>query len=344
MSAEYNHLSDLRFCVSTTPEEEYGEAVADGAFDKEFKISNRWPDERFRRTLFNLCGGEHPTGAEDEQRDVNIPIDMLATPDASAWLMYYAFGGGTAYGTTGAGPYTHTFKPRTDSYTPASASIVGYYKAPTPEYFKWRGAQVAEWRLGASIDGQKFLRHTGSFGTAGEREELGSFTPADCVGEKPYRIGDTTVQLKAYGGGSYLEGLILRAFEWSIIQGLVGEDEADRTGLYISRRVRGDRIFRARLSVLGNEGDVVDDLFQENTEVTLNTISTNRVSNRVLSVFGGKMVILSKTSGYSTSAQESTHEFELAGLLDETSDTTEANSPFYATIQTGTDTYAATPP
>lgn len=340
MSTEYNHLSDLRFCAATTPEANYGEAVA--AFDKEFKISDRFPDERFRRTLFNLCGGEFSTGAEDEQRDVTIPINMLATPDASAWLMYYAFGGGAAYGVTGAGPYVHTFKPRSDSYTPASATIAAYYKrGVSPLYFQWRGAQVAEWRLGASIDGQKFLRHTGSFGTAGEREEIDLDAPA-CVGEKPYRIGDTTVHLSTYGGSEHT-GLILRSFEWSIVEGLVGEDEADRSGLYISRRVRGDRIFRARLSVLGNEGDAVDDLFQANTEVTLQTVSENRVANRTLTVTGGKMVILSKTAGYSTSAQESTHEFELAGLLDETSPTTEANSPFYATIKTGTATYNAAP-
>lgn len=338
--SSYPHGSSLRFYCSTTPESAYGTAVADGDFDKEFKIGEVWPDEVPKRTPYNPCGGEFPTGVDTEQWDARVPIRAIATPDVTGWLEYYLFG--ASYGVAGAGdPYTHTFKKIVaPDYSPASASVIAYYLGEAKAY-KFKGGQINSWKIGASIDGEKRLRHEGVMEFDGSRTEIDPISGVECdENEKAYTIGDCAFQFGKVGQAAW-SGLKTRSFEIEWSQNLEGIDEVERTGMFIAARDHADRVVRARYSVLGRPGDALDVSFRAGDSVFFNVIATNAVASRVWSLFGAKWAIMSRGTGYSKSSRVHTHEFELLALEDRTDATSIANSPIYSTLQNATVTYAA---
>lgn len=358
MSAYYQR-QDLRHYVCTDPETAYGVVTAqariEGAAGREFMLARDVIAEAIKRTGYNLCGGEFNSIFTDEQKDASAPISMFATPDAAGWLMHYIFGGAGGYSVSGGSdPYTHEFRPiQAPDYKPDSFSIVEGWKGGT-DFYQYRGGLISTARIRGSIDGDKRIQIEATAEFAGERTALVDFDPPACVGEEVYRTPDavltfSTLTLDAAGAvtaTSAVTGLTMRGFEFSIDNKLETLVEAQRSGLYVTGRDRGDRTgaFMCRLSILGKKGDAVDTAFHDGTYVRVFIAIPNKTANRAWNLRMLKGVIKSKTAGFSTSVNKSTHDFEIEGFRDPTSDTTQAQSPIYSTIQTGTASYETVAP
>lgn len=355
----YYQRQDLRHYVSTDPETAYGVATAqariEGASGREFMLSRDVIAEAIKRTGYNLCGGEFNSMSTDEQKDASAPISMFATPDAAGWVQHYIFGGTGGYSVTGASdPYTHQYRPiQSPDYKPDSFTIIEGWKGGT-EFWRYRGGLISTARIRGSIDGDKRIQIEATAEFAGEREAVVSFTPPACVGEEVYRMPDavltfSTLTLNAAGAvtaTSAVTGLTMRSFEFSFGNALETLDEAQRTGQYVAGRDRGDRTgkYRNRLSLLGTKGDSVDAAFHAGTFVRVAIQIPNKTANRVWNITLLKGQIMSKTAGFSTSVGKTTHDFDIEGFRDPTSSTTEAQSPIYSTIQTGTASYETVAP
>lgn len=351
MSEGYFQRQDLRHYVSTDVETGYGVATPQERFEdeagREFMLAQVPVQETIKRTPYNLCGGEFFTETTDEQRDANAPINFFATPDATGWFEKYNFGGGGGYLPTGsADPWTHQNRPvQAPDYVLDSFSLVEGYKGGT-EFWRYRGGLISSSRVYASIDGDKRVRIEAAAEFAGEREALVDFDPPECVGEEVYRIVDATVTIGLFEGPTTFSGLTVRSFDWRQNNALETLDEVARTGQYVRARDRGDRSdnFRLGLSILGKKGDNVDLAFTNGSFVYVTIAIPNKTANRVWTRRMLKGKIISKTEGWSTSVNKSTHDIEMLGMRDRTNDTTIAQSPFYSTIQTGTETYSSVAP
>lgn len=355
----YYQRQDLRHYVCTDPETTYGVATAqarhEGAAGREFMLARDVIAESIKRTGYNLCGGEFNSMATDEQKDATAPISMFATPDATGWMLRQIFGGTGGYSVTGSGdPYTHENRPiQSPDYRPDSFSIVEGWKGGT-EFYQYRGGLISTARIRGSIDGDKRIQIEATAEFAGERTLLAGFDPPSCVGEEVYRMPDavltfSTLTINAAGAvtaTSAVTGLTMRSFEFSFDNKLETLDEAQRTGQYVTGRDRGDRTgaYRCRLSILGKKGDSVDTAFHAGTFVRVAIQIPNKTANRVWNITLLSGQIMSKSAGFSTSVGKTTHDFDIEGFRDRTSDTTQAQSPIYSTIQTSTASYETVAP
>lgn len=340
----YYQRQDLRHYVATKIESAYAVATADGDFNREFRLSDDEIAEAIKRDTYNLCGGEFHTDSTDEQQDGTLAVRMLATNDALGWALHKLFGGGDGYSVTGVSdPYLQAFKPiQAPDYQPDSFSVIEGRKNGT-EFWLYKGGLMSSGRLIGTIDGDKRLRFEGNVEFDGSRTAVVDFDPPACVGQKAYRMGDCVFSVGPHGGSAH-SGLRTRGFTVSVDNKPETLDECDRTGLYVAGRDRGDRSdgFMVTWSVLGKKGDAVDLNFHAGDKIFWQLACPSPgVSNRDLLVRMNRGVIVRKSQGWSTSVGKSTHEFEIKGLLDETSPTTEAQSPIYATLETSTATYAA---
>lgn len=333
---------DQKTAVSTKAESAYGTAVANGDFDKLFNFGVEWPADNFFKEGLRVCGGEFDTAMETLTKDVTLSLGGRVYPDSIAWVLSYVLG---TYSVAGAGdPYTHTNKKLViPDYTLDSFSLMRYYDASTNLFFKYKGCQMNSFSIGGAYDGANAaLNWNATALTDGTRTEVTSgYTQPSCVEENCYRTGDITITLSNYGG-SAISSLDFQSFSFNISNNLETDPRRSGTAVAQAREI-GERSFTASLSVIGTPSDTIDDLWQAASEsyLALTISCANPTSNRVLTFTAPKMAIANLGVGFSRSNRKHTHELTFNCLLDNTSGTTIANSPWYATVQTGTATYRA---
>lgn len=341
--SDFYQQNGIKQYVSTHPEAGYGVAVDQADMDLEMKLADTEVNDTQKISPYNHCGGEFYSVATVEQKDGQHNLNFLACPNKVGWWNYYNFGGGAGYGVSGgSAPYLHTSKLiKAPDYEPDSFTLYETYENSN-EVWGWRGGVLGSGRFGGTMDGDKRIRIQSVAEFAGERATIEDFEAPTCVPEEIYRMPDATLTLAVYGG-SAITGLVLRNFEFEFNQKLESADEAQRSGLYIASRSRGDRSdsFILRLAVLGKRGDAVDQAFSNNTFLAATIAIANKTANRVWTTYMPKGLIVRRGRGYSSGVQKTTHEIELLGFRDETSGLTLANTPVYSTVQTATPTYAA---
>lgn len=341
MSAWYEK-HDIKQFVSTYPETGYGVEVPKANMDREFMLADTEVADTQKITPYNHCGGEFYSVSTTEQKDAQHNLNFLACPDKVGWWNYYMYGGGAGYGVSGPGPYLHTSKLiKAPDYEPSSFTICETYEG-SDEIAGWRGGVMGSGRFGGTMDGDKRIRVQSTAEFAGERSVIEDFDAPVCLPEEIYRMPDVTMTLAVYDGAA-ITGLVLRNFEFEFNQKLEGVDSAQRSGMYITSRARGDRSdsFLFRCAVLGKQGDAVDMAFRNNTFLAVTIAIANKTANRVWTTYMPKGLIVRRGRGFSSEAGKTTHEIELLGFRDETSALTLANTPVYSTVQTATATYAA---
>lgn len=341
MSAYYQR-QDLRHLVSETPEPAQGTALVDSDFTIEMRLSDEQIAENIKRTPYNLCGGEGYTDATDEQKDADMPLKRIATPDSVLWWSYYLLGGGDAFSKTGsADPYTYESRAiQAPDYQLKTFSLVEFFKGGAEKWI-YRGGQMATGRVSGSLE-NKIIQLEGTPEFAGERSAITIADPPECLPEQAYRFNGSTVNFGLYGSGAF-SGIKPRGFALTHDNKLETRDECDRNGLYVASRDRGDRSGATVLtySVLGKKGDAVDQAFHNGSFVFWNISIPNATPSRVwtIGVLRGK--IKAKREGWSTSVNKSTHEIDIEIMRDSTSDTTSARWPFWVTVQSGRADFAA---
>lgn len=352
MSA-YFEQNDIKQYVSTYPETGYGVEVPKANMNREFKLADTEVGDTQKITPYNHCGGEFYSVATVEQKDANHNLNFLACPDKVGWWNYYMYGGGAGYAPTGVvDPYLHTSKLiKAPDYEPDSFTVYERYEG-SDDIAAWRGGVMGSGRFGGTMDGDKRIRIQSTAEFAGEQTAVVDYTEPTCVPEEIYRMPDVTMTLSALTinaagavtASTPITGLVLRNFEFEFNQKLEGVDQAERSGLYLASRARGDRSdsFLFRCAVLGKRGDAVDLAFRNNTFLAVTIAIANKTANRVWTTYMPKGQIMRRGRGYSSGVGKTTHEIELLGFRDETSALTLANTPVYSTVQTATPTYAAT--
>lgn len=332
---------DLTFCAALYDEPVFGDGITPlSRYVRRWLLNDAEPTMTPDREGARSCGGEFDTGSEDARWNSELAISMDLYPDAGAYLLSYLMGGGLGYGVAAAVEplyFVHTMKKIVPpDYQQDSLAICTVYEADTDGFNESRGGIVAEARIGGSVEGDRRCKFTGRIIFNGNRVAVPTLTVPVCVPDVPYRTGSATISFGPYGGAAYT-GKKYRSFYYTA--NINPDDEPELTGLYANSREIGDREFGAEIEVVGEPNDDIDLAFLANTPMFMNTVITHSDTFSDMTLNMPKCYISNLERGYATRINKAIHRITLKGIRDTTSPTTDANSPWYATVTNTTATY-----
>lgn len=316
-------------------------------YDRRWRMTDAWPSQTPTKDPRRYCGGRYATGSELLALDTAIGFTGRLYPDQQGWILSRLAGGSTGYVVTGSGdPYLHTSKKLVPSRNwPDYFSALLWYEGQS-SYFEFYGLQFNQFQITIPPDPTEAITYTAGVLGSGKKVKFTSgVTEPGCVEENEYRAGNVTYTLTKMSDSSSVTIDPVRC-EWTVDCGLDPKPRL-RSGLYIS----SPREFGAEhpnvavtLVVVDEPGSAIEDFRDSNPseEFLLTVALANASANRVETWLFRDLDLQNVEAGYELFNEKHVHILQFIGVVDKTSPTTIANSPWYTTVQTGTATYRRT--